>query len=82
MAFSGETVEKAWRQAGGKCKCRRKRHDHNYGVCNKALVFANRGREGRGSWEAHHMSASGGDGLGNCEILCWNCHVGTGTFGG
>jgi len=82
MAFSDETVQRAWREAGGQCKCRRVTHGHKYGVCNKTLVFGNRGREGRGAWEAHHVNASGGDGLSNCEILCWECHTGTRSFGG
>ncbi len=82
MAFSTETIDSAWRKAGGKCKCRRKTHKHSYGVCNKTLVRKNRGREGRGAWESHHISTTGGDGLANCEILCHSCHVGTRSFGG
>lgn len=82
MAFSPETAAHAWKKAGGKCKCRRKSHNHKYGVCNKTLVWKNRGREGRGAWEAHHKSVSGGDGLSNCEILCRACHVGTRSYGG
>jgi len=75
MAFSDETVKQAWQRAGGKCECRRTTHDHSYVRCNKELVWENRGREtGRGAWEAHHISASGGDTLSNCEILCWDCH--------
>jgi len=82
MAFPETTVEQAWKRAGGKCECRRKRHNHNYGVCHKTLVWGNRGREGRGAWEAHHINSNGGDGLSNCEILCWECHKNTGSFGG
>ena len=74
MAFSDETLRRAWQRAGGKCECRRRTHKHPYVRCNKQLVWANRGRSGRGAWEAHHKSATGGDGLSNCEILCWNCH--------
>jgi len=74
MAFSEETILKAWRRAGGKCECRRVSHEHPYIRCNKQLVWENQGREGRGAWEAHHRSATGGDGLSNCEILCWYCH--------
>jgi len=81
MAFSEETVKKAWSRAGEKCECRRDRHDHNYTRCNKQLVWGNRGREGRGAWEAHHINANGGDSLSNCEILCWDCHKKTGSFG-
>ena len=74
MAFSDEIVEQAWNRAGGKCECRRQTHGHDYGRCNKQLVWENRGREGRGAWEAHHINANGGDMLSNCEILCWECH--------
>lgn len=74
MGFSDEVVEKAWKQAGGRCQCRRKRHKHPYGRCPKNLTLKNRGREGRGCWEAHHISSSRGDGISNCEILCWDCH--------
>ena len=77
MGFSEEVVERAWRRAGGRCECRRKTHGHYYVRCNKQLVWKNRGREGRGCWEAHHRSSSGGDGLSNCEILCWDCHIKT-----
>jgi len=74
MAFSEEVVAQAWRRAGGKCECRRTTHNHSYVRCNKELVWENRGREGRGAWEAHHISDTGGDVLSNCEILCWDCH--------
>jgi hypothetical protein len=74
MVFSDEVVEKAWRRADGKCECRRKSHGHSYIRCNKQLAWNNRGREGRGKWETHHRSSGGGDGLSNCEILCWDCH--------
>lgn len=82
MPFSEETVQRAWKRAGGRCECRRRSHNHSYGVCHKQLVWANRGREGRGSWEAHHINSNGGDGLSNCEILCWDCHKRTRSFGG
>ena len=74
MGFSEEVVRRAWQRAGGRCECRRRTHGHYYVRCNKQLVWNNRGRAGRGCWEAHHRSSSGGAGLSNCEILCWNCH--------
>lgn len=63
--FSDETVEQAWKRAGGKCE-----------ICGKALVWENRGREnGRGCWEAHHKDEnSKNNKRGNCQILCWECH--------
>jgi len=74
MAFSDDVVRRAWNNAGGRCQCRRKNHNHLYVRCNKQLVWANRGRSGRGAWEAHHRVSTRGDGLSNCEILCWDCH--------
>lgn len=50
--------------------------------CNKQLVYENRGKTGqRGCWEAHHVTAGGPDTASNCEILCCECHAGTGTYG-
>lgn len=74
MAFSEEVVKKAWSRAKGCCECRRKTHEHSYIRCNKNLVCGNNGREGRGAWEAHHITSGGPDSLSNCEILCWECH--------
>ena len=74
MAFSDETIQRAWARAGRRCECTRATHGHSYGRCSKQLVLGNRGRAGDGAWEAHHRSSSGGDGLANCEILCWDCH--------
>lgn len=76
MAFSEDTVSQAWRRAGGKCECTRSIHSHG-SRCSKQLVWANRGRDGVGSWEAHHrvsVDSGGSDVLSNCEILCWDCH--------
>lgn len=77
MAFPESVVEQAWRRAGGRCECRRRTHNHFNVRCNKTLVWANRGREAPGAWEAHHITSSGGDTLSNCEILCWACHKAT-----
>lgn len=74
MAFSDEVVASAWKRARGKCECTRIPHTNHYSRCNKQLVWENRGREGRGAWEAHHRNSYGGDSLSNCEILCWKCH--------
>lgn len=77
MVFPDNVVEAAWRRAGGRCECRRLSHNHPYVRCNKELVWENRGRDGRGKWEAHHrvsVDAGGADTLSNCEILCWDCH--------
>lgn len=83
MAFSESTIKAAWERAGGKCECTRVTHSHGT-RCNKQLVWENRGREGRGKWEAHHktaVSSGGNDNLSNCEIVCFECHKGTQSFG-
>lgn len=74
MAFPQTVVESAWKRSGGCCECRRISHSHPNTRCNKQLVWENRGREGRGKWEAHHINSNGTDTLSNCEILCWDCH--------
>jgi hypothetical protein len=74
MAFSDDVVEQAWGRAGGKCECTRTTHGH-WGRCNTPLLWAARGREGWGAWEAHHIDGNpNNDFLTNCEILCWPCH--------
>ena len=84
MAFPESVVKEAWKNAGGRCECRRTTHGHSV-PCNKELVWENRGRSGRGCWEAHHKvaeSSGGSNTLSNCEILCFDCHSKTGSFGG
>jgi hypothetical protein len=82
-------VTEAWRRAGGayppspsSCECERVTHDHGRTRCDKQLIWGNRGHEGQGTWETHHITASAPDTLSNREILCWSCYRATGTFGG
>ena len=73
MAFSAQVISTAWENAHGHCE-----------KCGKQLSWGNRGRDGRGSWEAHHktaVSSGGSDVLSNCKILCFDCHKETRTFG-
>ncbi len=81
MAFSESVIDQAWNRSGGRCECGRTSHGHGF-ICAKSLIKDNRGREEYGAWEAHHINANGGDILSNCEILCWDCHRKTGSFGG
>lgn len=84
MAFPDTVVQQAWNRAGGRCECTRERHGH-WGRCNRELVWAYRGRESQGGWEAHHIEseqAGGSDTLSNCEILCQPCHKATRSYGG
>jgi len=79
MAFSDETVKKAWDRAGGKCECERTRHNHPT-PHNKTLRWESRGSSGPLGWQAHHgisVDSGGTDTLSNCEILCWDCHKAT-----
>jgi len=74
MAFSKETTKQAWNRAGGKCE-----------NCGTLLAWGSRGAEGIMGWETHHrhsVATGGGDGLGNCQILCQRCHKKTHTYGG
>jgi len=73
MEFPENVVKQAWERAGGQCECRRRTHSHFYTPCGKVLVWENRGKEGRGGWEAHHITIDGGDVFSNCEILCSDC---------
>ena len=82
MAFSQETIDQAWRQAGGKCECSLRNCGHT-GRCNKVLDPQN-STAGK-KWHAHHVvsqEAGGSDGLSNCLILCVDCHENTRSYGG
>lgn len=77
MTFDDDVIDRAWDRAKNQCEC-----------CRKELVWSNRGRIGRGSWEAHHRkpkSHGGTNYLGNCVILCTggreNCHLNVGHGG-
>jgi len=84
VAFSIDTIKRAWLRAGGRCECKRVTCGHS-SRCNKQLVWNNRGNDyARGGWEAHHrtaVSSGGDDSLSNCEILCTECHKNTHTYG-
>jgi hypothetical protein len=84
MAFPENIVRARWKLAGGTvppnpsyCECVRTTHDHNSRKCNKQLTWANRGREDKGAWEAHHLGSPTDDSLANCRIYCWSCHKAT-----
>jgi len=75
MAFPDDVVKTCFEIVDGKCECRGKSHNHPDGRCNKELVWENRGREGHGAWEAHHIDGNPEHNTHtNCEILCWDCH--------
>ena len=74
MPFSEDTIIQAWMRCGSRCECRQGSHDHASERCPRKLDIASRGRSGDGAWEAHYVDNTRGDGLDNCEILCWSCH--------
>jgi hypothetical protein len=65
MAFPEKTVKQAWDRAGGMCE-----------KCGKKLAWEDRGGGERDAWDAWHKDSFGGDGLGNCQILCNECRKG------
>ncbi len=74
MAFPDNKVKVEWEFSGGKCECKITKHGHE-GRCNKELVWDNRGRGGRGCWEAHHLDGdNNNNSITNCAIFCWSCH--------
>lgn len=73
MAFSEKILVEAWDRSSGRCECENRNHHHFYTPCGRPLSWAARGMAGPGGWEAHHITTSGGDGIYNCEILCWEC---------
>lgn len=84
MAFSNETIVKAWNRANGHCECERATCGHAR-KCNKQLSRYARGDDNSPyGWEAHHKTAvsnGGQDTLSNCEILCMECHKNTRSYG-
>ena len=81
MAFLEYNVKHAWKRAGGSsppnpshCECTYITHDHGQTRCNKQLIWANRGRDGNGGWEAHSFSGSYLNVPYDCAVFCWKCH--------
>lgn len=73
MAFPEKVVRDVWEIHPGRCACYDSTHDH-LGICYKPLIWENQGKEGEGSWEAHHILSDGPDTHTNCEILCLECY--------
>jgi hypothetical protein len=73
VAFPDKVVRDVWEIHPGRCACYDTRHNH-IGICYKSLIWENRGKEGEGSWEAHHILGDGPDTHTNCEILCMECY--------
>ena len=71
--FPLDIVKRAWERSGGRCECTRTTHGHLI-PHRKALVWANRGRSGRGCWEPHSRSRLHLPTSTDCLIYCWDCH--------
>ena len=85
MAFSEDTVKRAFGRAKGQCECWRKTCGHD-GRCKASFTYSQRSTSGNDKgWQANHVLSSGpgggGDGLENCEILCVPCHKNTRSYG-
>jgi hypothetical protein len=74
MAFDDKTLLEAWERSAGQCECEKRNHRHFYTPCARSLSWKARGKAGQGGWEARPITSSGGDGVHNCEILCWECY--------
>ncbi len=76
MAFTDETLDKAFERSAGKCECTRDHtgesgSPHHGGKCPRAFF-----RYGP-QWEPHHKVSEirgGKDTLDNLEVLCYECH--------
>ena len=74
MAVPEVLVLEAWQKAGGRCGCRRFSHSHTYVVCNRRLIWENRGRPVEGGWAPRFRTSLSSDQPLECEILCSDCH--------
>jgi hypothetical protein len=77
MAFNEQTLAEAWERSNGQCECEQRTHSHFRTPCLKHLSWKARGMAIKEGWEARHITTSGGDGVHNCEILCWSCYKST-----
>jgi len=75
MAISEETRRALYKRAGGQCEC-------TMSVCvhHRPGVRCQHGLHGS-TWDAHHRTRGGGDGLGNLIAMCVTCHKHTRTYG-
>jgi 5-methylcytosine-specific restriction endonuclease McrA len=76
LAFPPKVLSEAWVRSMAACECRLDNHQHAV-PCGVSLRLANRGVEGEGGWEAHHIvaeSEGGSNKLDNCAIVCLACH--------
>jgi hypothetical protein len=74
MSFPDEVVRDAWELVEGKCECSKTFHKHPDVLCNKHLIWENRGKIGWGGWEACAIDGKKEHNtLSNCEILCFDC---------
>lgn len=84
MAFSEDTLKRAFVRSKGQCECWRKACGHQ-GRCSATFTYTQRATSDKDTgWQANHIlssGAGGGDGLENCEVLCVPCHKSTRSYG-
>src|SRR6266571_2529968 len=69
LVLPPKVLSEAWVRSMAACGCRLADHQHVV-PCGVSLRLANRGSEGEGAWEAHHIvpeSEGGSDKLDNCH---------------
>ena len=72
--YTESIIQQAWRRSESRCECTQTGHGHT-GRCNKTVyVFREGDKASEYGWNSHQISASGGDTLANCEILCSACY--------
>jgi hypothetical protein len=78
--ISEQQVHEAWQRSSARCQCREAGHWHGSRRCDRPLQQSMRGLDGWGGWAVRVW----GDGTGDprVEIICWACHVFSGTESG
>ena len=74
MNINDNPIEKAFIRSGGKCECRSWNHSHNVVRCGQELILEQRGKQGKGRWEAHCINPKFSESAYSYEILCADCY--------
>jgi hypothetical protein len=68
--FPQAVKDKALKDAGNKCQCKRDHAWHRGRKCESTVKV-----------ECHHINANGPGVTSNCEVLCSRCHEATASYG-
>src|SRR5256886_7689083 len=66
LAFPPSVLSAAWVRSMAACECRLADHQHAI-PCGASLRLGNRGKEGEGAWEPHHIVPESNGGRGKVE---------------